>query len=208
MSMTEYAEYVIRNDGTYTAFVNQIRVYQGPYGFAPETVRKYLEDTGLLAQMSHQQIILFDDVTGKQEDLNVYQRALDTAVNNLHNAKQAADRRKVGRPKLGVVSREVSLLPRHWEWLEGQRGGASAALRRLIDEARKADPAGERRRQTTEAAGRFMTVMAGDLPGYEEASRALYAHNPERLQIQMAGWPEAVQSHILYLLDPPFHLQG
>ena len=147
-------------------------------------------------------------MTGKQEDLNVYQRALDTAVNNLHNAKQAADRRKVGRPKLGVVSREVSLLPRHWEWLEGQRSGASVALRRLIDEARKADPAGERRRQTTKAAGRFMTVMAGNLPGYEEASRALYAHNLERLQIQTAGWPEAVLSHILYLLDPPFHLQS
>lgn len=208
MSMTEYAEYVIRNDGTYTAFVNQIRVYQGPYGFAPETVRKYLEDHGLMDTRSHQQVFIFDDVTGKQEALNVYQRALDTAVNNLHSAKQAADRRKVGRPKLGVVSREVSLLPRHWEWLEGQRSGASAALRRLIDEARKADPAGERRQQTTEAAGRFMTVMAGDLPGYEEASRALYAHNPERLQIQMAGWPEAVLSHILYLLDPPFHLQS
>ena len=92
--------------------------------------------------------------------------------------------------------------------MTGVQTCALPILRRLIDEARKADPAGERRRQTTEAAGRFMTVMAGDLPGYEEASRALYAHNPERLQIQMAGWPEAVESHILYLLDPPFHLQG
>ena len=206
--MTGDPENVIRTEGTYTAFVNQIRVYQGPYGFAPETVRKYLEDNGLMGKRSHQQIFVFDDVTGKQEDLDIYQHALDTAVNNLHNAKQAADRRKVGRPKLGVVSREVSLLPRHWQWLEGQRGGASAALRRLVDEARKVNLESDWKRKRAEAADKFMYVMAGDLPGYEEATRALYAHDTTRLASQIAGWPEAVQSHILYLLDPPFNLQG
>jgi len=113
-----------------------------------------------------------------------------------------------GRPKLGVVSREVSLLPRHWAWLEQGRGGASATLRRLIDEARRADPEGERRRQTTEAAGRFMTVLAGHLPGYEEASRALYAGDTDRLYAQIRDWPDSVQAHLLYLLDPPFQPHG
>lgn len=112
-----------------------------------------------------------------------------------------------GRPKLGVVSRGVSLPPRHWARLQRQRGGASAVLRRLIDEAGKADPAGERQRLTTAAAGQFMTVMAGDLPGHEEASRALYG-DAARLRALIAPWPDAVQTQLLYLLYPAFGHPG
>jgi hypothetical protein len=97
---------------------------------------------------------------------------------------------------MGVVSREVSLLPRHWDWLEQQPNGISAALRRLVDEARKRAPGEERARLAREAAGRFMTAMAGNLPGYEEASRALFAQDRERFTQRIAAWPEDVRAHL------------
>ena len=192
------------SEPTYTTFVGPLRLVTAP---RLETLRQTRLHIGSKGDHS---VTVFSDATGRQADFD-FSGTLEQVLARAQPAQpQPAQPRSIGpgRPKLGVVSREVSLLPRHWEWLEGQRSGASAALRRLIDEARKADPAGERRRQTTEAAGSFMNVMAGDLPGYEEASRALYAHNLERLQIQTAGWPETVLSHILYLLDPPFHLQS
>ncbi|WP_407539228.1 DUF2239 family protein [Deinococcus radiomollis] len=183
----------IRTEPTYTAFVGTQRLVTAPLA---ETLRQAKAHLDLKATG---QVLIFSDASGQQRDYDfsgTLEQVLSRAI--------PAARTGPGRPKLGVVSREISLLPRHWDWLETQRGGASATLRRLIDEARKADPEGDRLRLATEAAGRFMTVMAGDLPGYEEASRALYAHDPERLQSLIQGWPEAVQTHLLYLLDPPF----
>jgi hypothetical protein len=107
-----------------------------------------------------------------------------------------------GRPKLGVVAREVTLLPRHWDWLATQPGGASAALRRLVEEARRADDGSQRQRQTREAAYRVMSALAGDLPGFEEASRALFAGDPERLQSFAAAWPKDVRDFVLRLAAP------
>jgi hypothetical protein len=95
-----------------------------------------------------------------------------------------------------VVSREVSLLPRHWDWLEQQPNGISAALRRLVEEARKRAPGEERARLAREAAARFMTAIAGNLPGYEEASRALFAKDHERFRQRIAAWPEDVRLHL------------
>ena len=189
------------SEPTYTTFV-------GPLRLVTALLSEMLRQTSLhIGSKGDQGVIVFADATGRHADFD-FSGTLEQVLERAQPQPDHLQPVGPGRPKLGVVSREVSLLPRHWEWLEGQRGGASAALRRLVDEARKADPAGERRRQTTESAGRFMTVMAGDLPGYEEASRALYAHDIARLQQHTAGWPEAVQSHILYLLDPPFNLQG
>jgi len=105
-----------------------------------------------------------------------------------------------GRPRLGVVSREVSLLPRHWEWLERQKGGASATLRALVDSARKARQGEEPARQAWEAAGRFMWVMCGNLPGFEEASRALHRKEPARLAELTQGWPADVRAHLTRLV--------
>ncbi len=200
MSMTSE---IRQSEPTYTTFVGPLRLVTAPLPVMLRQTKLHLESKG------HQDVIVFADATGRHADFDFSGTLEQMLERALPSAKLALSQPVgPGRPKLGVVSREVSLLPRHWQWLEGQRGGASAALRRLIDEARKADPAGERRRQTTDAAGRFMTVMAGDLLGYEEAARALYTHDTARLQSQIAGWPEAVQSHILYLLDPPFSLQG
>lgn len=104
-----------------------------------------------------------------------------------------------GRPRLGVVAREVTLLPRHWEWLAAQPGGASVALRRLVEQARR-DPAGtDRRRLAQEAAYRFMQAIAGDAPGFEEATRALFAGDLARFEEQVAAWPQDVREHAVLL---------
>jgi hypothetical protein len=107
----------------------------------------------------------------------------------------AATPRGPGRPKLGVVAREVTLLPRHWEWLAQQRGGASVALRRLVDGARHAGEDRDRVRQAQEAAYRFMTAIAGNKPNYEDAIRALFADDPACFGTSIADWPADVRDH-------------
>jgi hypothetical protein len=124
-------------------------------------------------------VLAFDDESGRQIDLPMRDAATPPA-------------RSRGRPALGVSAREVTLLPRHWEWLAAQPGGASAVLRRLVEEARKR---GRSRRECLDAAYRFLTVMAGDRPGYEEAMRALYAGERERFEELAAAWPPAIRDH-------------
>ncbi len=104
-----------------------------------------------------------------------------------------------GRPKLGVVAREVTLLPRHWDWLGTQPGGASVALRKLVEAAQRASAAADRQRAAAESAYRFMHAMAGNAAGFEEASRALFAGDMVRLQAEVAAWPRDVRMHLLEL---------
>ncbi len=145
-------------------------------------------------------LLTFDDQTGRQVDFDL-RGTLDEVLERYAPAPARSGR---GRPKLGVVAREVTLLPRHWDWLECQRCGASASLRRLIDEARKADPDGERRRGAMAATDRFLGVMGGDLPDYEDATRALYAGDGGAFGTQLQGWPQDVRTHALYLAAPAF----
>jgi hypothetical protein len=105
-----------------------------------------------------------------------------------------------GRPRLGVVCREVSLLPRHWDWLKSQRGGASAALRRLVDAARKQSRDRDEITALQDAIDRYLRVMAGDRPHYEEVLRAFYAERESDLQSLVADWPTDVRSHLDLLL--------
>jgi hypothetical protein len=109
-----------------------------------------------------------------------------------------------GRPKLGVVAREVTLLPRHWEWLGSQPGGASVALRKLVDMARRSSELKDRIRQASAVAYRFMSTMAGHEPGFEEASRALFAGDLTGFEAQIAGWPVDVQAHLKKLATDVF----
>ncbi|WP_154585104.1 DUF2239 family protein, partial [Bordetella pertussis] len=104
-----------------------------------------------------------------------------------------------GRPRLGVVAREVTLLPRHWDWLAGQPGGASVALRKLVEQARREHAGADALRRGRDAAYTFMSAAAGNLPGFEEAVRALYAGDAERLAAHMAGWPADVRAYALRL---------
>lgn len=109
-----------------------------------------------------------------------------------------------GRPKLGVVAREVTLLPRHWEWLARQSGGASVALRKLVDEARRANKDKDRIRQAQEAAYRFIAVMGGNKPHYEEVARALFSGDAGRFEAWTAAWPADVRDHARRLAAAAF----
>lgn len=102
--------------------------------------------------------------------------------------------RLAGRPRLGVTAREVTLLPRHWEWLATQRGGASGTLRRLVEEAARSDAGAKRARQ--DAAYRFMQAVCGDKPGYEDALRALYRGDQDALDAATASWPADVRTYL------------
>src|SRR5579863_6549713 len=104
-----------------------------------------------------------------------------------------------GRPKLGVVAREVTLLPRHWDWLASQPGGASVALRKLVEEARRANGDRDRHRAARDAAYHFMSAMAGNFNGFEEASRALFADDRGRFGELIAAWPDDIRDHIVAL---------
>jgi hypothetical protein len=109
-----------------------------------------------------------------------------------------------GRPKLGVVAREVTLLPQHWDWLNSQPGGASVALRKLVHEARRANADKDAARLTQESTYRFISAVGGDLPGFEEATRALYSGDVELFAQRIAHWPADLREHALELVEPRF----
>lgn len=141
-------------------------------------------------------ILVFDDASGRVVDLDLRGSTADI-IGRLGTPAESARGR--GRPKLGVVAREVTLLPRHWDWLSQQPGGASQALRRLVDAARKADGGQAAAKADRERAYRFLSALAGDLPGYEEAIRALFAGDGAGFAARMADWPAAVCSYALQL---------
>jgi hypothetical protein len=116
-------------------------------------------------------------------------------------ASQTPVARAAGRPKLGVIAREVTLLPRHWEWLATQPGGASVALRKLVEHAQRANRHADRVREAREAAYRFMSVMAGDEPGFEEATRAVFAGDLAHLHKFIKKWPPDIRKHTLSLAE-------
>jgi uncharacterized protein len=152
-------------------------------------------------------IIIFNDATGRSLDLDL--RGSDdeiiarlpkvAPVEPEAQANEASEPRGRGRPKLGVVAREVTLLPRHWEWLNAQPGGASVALRKLVDEARRANGDRDRQRAARDAAYHFMSTMAGNLANFEEASRALFADDQRRFTGLIADWPTDIRDHIVKL---------
>ena len=147
-------------------------------------------------------VLIFDDQTGRQRDFDLSGSLEDVLAREVPSAPPGS--LKPGRPKLGVVAREITLLPRHWEWLEAQPSGASAALRRLIDEERKRNPGAEAALQAQAAADRFLSAGWGDLPGYEEASRALYARDEAQFLALSEGWPADVRAHALGLAASAF----
>ena len=161
-------------------------------------------------------ILTFDDASGAVIDLDLrgttaqiiarltLQGELEAPHVRTKGGPTGGPARSRGRPKLGVVAREVTLLPRHWEWLAKHPGGASQALRRIIDEARHRDGGQADRKARHERCYRFLSALAGDLPDYEEVIRALFADNGDAFADRMATWPQDVRDHALSLalLDP------
>ena len=147
-------------------------------------------------------LLVFDDATGAVIDLDLRgSRAEIAARLAVEAGRTPPPPQGRGRPSLGVVAREVTLLPRHWEWLAQQPSGASATLRRLVDEARRTDGPKQEIRASQDAASRFMTAMAGDLPGFEEAGRALFAKDRARFERHIAAWPEDVRVYAAKLAE-------
>ena len=154
-------------------------------------------------------VLVFDDADGRTVEVPLELPAADLlrllAQPQLAASTDAAPApRRPGRPKLGVVAREITLLPRHWDWLAAQPGGASVALRRLVEEARKVSSGDDRRRAAQEATFRFMQAMAGDQPGFEEASRALFAGDVARFEEHVARWADDVRDHAAWLATDAF----
>jgi uncharacterized protein len=171
---------------------------------AGDPCRVALKTKRVIDRGQRAQVLIFDDTTGRQLEFDL--RGSDDDVlarfaspNPMQNASttegESPARRGPGRPKLGVVAHEVTLLPRHWEWLERQPGGASVTLRKLVEQARHANEATDRIRDSTDAAYRFMVAIAGNLPGFEEATRALFAVDSARFTDETEPWPKDIRAH-------------
>ena len=175
---------------SYSVFCGERLIAAGKLGEMLRASKAFLDRSG------DPNLLIFEDQTGRQVDFNFN----GTLAEVLERTLPAPERVGPGRPKLGVVSREVSLLPRHWEWLEEEPQGISAALRRLVDEARKKNPGEQRARLGREAISKFMTAMAGNFAQYEEATRALFAKDNARFAQLIQDWPKDIRGHLLRML--------
>ena len=180
---------------TYTAFLDGRRLATGPLHEVAVAVLRAQQ-----ARLEGQPLV-FSNASGQSADLDLRGDEEAVAARYTMAAPPQAPRGR-GRPKLGVVAREVTLLPEHWDWLAAQPSGASVALRKLVHEARRTGGDRARTRQARDRAYHAMSTLAGDLAGFEEASRALFAGDQERLVAQMAAWPEDVRAYVLHLAEP------
>ncbi|RZI98424.1 MAG: DUF2239 family protein [Brevundimonas sp.] len=136
-------------------------------------------------------VLTFDSADGRVIDLDL--RGDSAQVLARLKPAPEAEKRTPGRPKLGVTAREVTLLPRHWDWLASQPGGASVALRKLVEATLKEAEGPDRARRAKEATYRLMTTLAGDRPGYEEATRMLFAGDWTAFDAAVGPWPDGVR---------------
>jgi uncharacterized protein len=186
---------------TCTAFAGPRRVASGPPAEVAMAVKAALD--------AHEDrpLLVFDDVSGKPVDFDLRgtpEEILARLAPAPPTDQPDAAARGRGRPKLGVVAREVTLLPRHWDWLNAQPGGASVAIRKLVETARVTHAGADRRRLAQQSTDRFMCAVAGNEPGYEEAARALYAGDRLRFEQAMAAWPADVRRYAMQLSAPAF----
>ncbi len=190
-----------------TAFSGNQMIASGSISEVAKKVKELMEKE---EQVS---ILIFDDNTaepievdfrGTMADVLERLKSEDTSEGSSTSEEANKPLQGPGRPRLGVVSREVTLLPRHWEWLNSQPGGASVALRKLVEEARKVNSGKDRVRKAQEVAYRFMTTMAGNLPGYEEATRALYASDQDRFKTLISSWPPDIRVYAERLAGAAF----
>ncbi|WDL98615.1 DUF2239 family protein [Alicyclobacillus sp. ALC3] len=199
-----------QTDAEFTAFLDDQLVASGSLQDVIQVLNGQLDSAQLPS------ICLFDDATGRPVDLDVRHGVASAPAANDLPATDGADHgqtptdapRSVGRPKLGVVAGEVTLLPRHWAWLKSQPGGASVTLRKLVEEARRTTAGEDIARRAQEAAYRVMTALAGDRSNYEEALRALYAKDEQRFLELTQGWSQDVCDYVRKLAKPVFAQKG
>jgi hypothetical protein len=181
------------NELSYFAFAGERRIATG-------NLRTVLTD---LYRFMHRDdsndrpnVLVFRADTGRQVDFDL----TGTLDQVLSRALPEEPKKGPGRPRIGVHCGEVCLLPRHWEWLDRQPKKASGTLRRLVEQAMKNMTPEERARERAEAVHTFMWAVAGDQPGFEEASRALYGGKREVFDALIAPWPEDIVAQIKQLL--------
>lgn len=154
-------------------------------------------------------VCVFDDATGQALELPLELPPAELVRRlsqpELPKSRPEPVRRRPGRPRLGVVAREVTLLPHHWDWLGAQPGGASMALRRLVEDARAVAAGDDRRRAAQETTYRFLQAIASGLPGYADATRALFAGDFGGFEGWIAPWPEDIRDHAALLAGDAFH---
>lgn len=147
---------------------------------------------------AQRRVLIYNDRTGRAIDIDV--RGSDAEIlSRLTDEAPAPLPRRRGRPRLGVVARDVTLLPHHWRWLGSQPGGASVAIRKLVDAARHANSDSDRQAERHAAASHFMSAMARDLANFEEAARALRTNDRERFGFLTRTWPVDVRDHAIRL---------
>jgi hypothetical protein len=197
------------SDAAYIAFDGDRRIATGDLREIAGTAKATLDrraDAAVLIFDGHTSRPVDLDFRGTVDDVLARLPAADGVARAGRDAEpELAPNRGPGRPKLGVVAREITLLPRHWEWLAQQSGGASVAIRKLVEEARRNGEHRDRIRAGQEAAYRFMSAMAGNRPHFEDAVRALFAPDPARFTTLIAGWPADVRDHAARLADRVFH---
>lgn len=177
-----------------TAFDGTRQIASGPLAEVVSATKQAI-DAGAAGP-----VLIFDDRSGRQVEID-FRGPAEQVLGRLRTFEKAEEpARGPGRPKLGVVAREVTLLPRHWEWLATQSGGASATLRRLVEEARRQSHGRDHARVAGEAVDRFMLAMTGNLPGHEEASRAFWRKEYARFSELTAMWPADVREHVRRLV--------
>lgn len=173
-----------------TAFDGHRLLASGPCAEVALAVKRAL-DAGAAGPVQ-----VFDDRSGRPVEFDLRGSEADVLA-RLQSAPAAP--RGPGRPRLGVTPREVTLLPRHWDWLAAQPGGASAVLRRLVEQAIREGGSAQRARDASEAVDHFMLAMTGNLPGHEDASRAFWRGEREQFTRLTGGWPVDVRDHLRHL---------
>ncbi len=182
---------------TLTAFLLYRRIAHGdPAGLVRE-LKAVLTDTNAAS------LLIFDDATGCQVELDL-RGTLSEARARLTTSTCEQQPARRGRPKLGVVGREITLLPRHWEWLGRQRGGASAELRRLVDAARKQSSGQDAVIAAQDATFKFVNAIAGNLVNSEEVLRALFAGAGNLFEELLSAWPADVSAYVRHLSADAF----
>ena len=194
-------------DTQWVAFAGQRKVAFG----RPRAVAGVVKT--VVTQNPEAQVLVFENLTSESVEIDLRGSVAEvlarlpleaepsTLVAEDAVASVAPAPRLPGRPKLGVVAREVTLLPRHWEWLSAQSGGASVALRKLVEQSLRDNAEADRRRAAQESAYRFLNAIAGNLPGFEEATRALFAGDLTRFADEMANWPADIREHALFIVQ-------
>ncbi|HET9064239.1 MAG TPA: DUF2239 family protein [Gemmatimonadales bacterium] len=183
------------------AFLGHRCVARGPIADVAAALRT------LAAAPTDPPLLVFDAVTSAPIDLDLRGTEAEVRARVTPGPGprvEAEPPRGPGRPRLGVVSKEITLLPRHWTWLGQQRGGASATIRRLIDAERSRDEGPARRRRAREVAYQFMSHLAGNLPGFEDATRALFGGHARAFRARVAAWPTDVGTHLTTLTADAF----